>query len=160
MNNAQKGDKILEYDNEQTTVINSNKNKNETLEQSITALDTKFSKDYIVDYGSNANGNWEKWSSGKLVQWGEVTFTFDIARTWGSLYYGSTQTIFNFPMTFKSIEVFDHNLTSGSGISFIPAQYVVTNYNESNFFGFSGVRPNVGNGAIGVVNYIAIGRWK
>lgn len=28
--------------------------------------------DYVVERGSNANGNWEKWSSGKLVQYGIV----------------------------------------------------------------------------------------
>ena len=77
MKNAQIRDKILAYDNEQTTAINENKDKIATVEQSVVTtnqkiddLDTKLSKDYIVDYGSNENGSWEKWASGKLVQWG------------------------------------------------------------------------------------------
>ena len=36
-------------------------------------LMTTLGVDYIVEKGSNANGNYEKWNSGKLVMWGRLS---------------------------------------------------------------------------------------
>ena len=101
MNNAQIGDKILSYDNEQTTQINDNKNQIEAVEQSVTALDTKLSVDYPVDYGENENGSWEKWFSGKLVQKGNLGTLSPTGVIAGNSKYTHTLT---YPIPFISLD--------------------------------------------------------
>ena len=103
MNNAQKGDKILTYDNEQTAAINENKDKIATVEQSVTDLDAKLSKDYIVDYGSNENGSWEKWASGKLVQYVKTKSMITSNTTSGNNYIYNNNEVVVFPINFIEI---------------------------------------------------------
>ena len=160
MNNAQIGDKILDYDNEQTTSINDNKDKIESIESSIVDLDNKFSKDCIINYGSNENGSWEKWNSGKLIQRGQISLTINIAQSWSSLYVGTNNTNHRFPIPFVTIDSFIRIVTSGSTTSFIDAQYTRTQWDNEKWYGISLVRPNEGSGAIAIVNWEATGTWK
>ena len=117
MNNAQTGEKILNYDNQQTTSINDNKNKIESIESSIVDLDNKFSKDYVIDYGTNENGYWEKWSSGKLIQRGKISVTINITQSWLSLFVGTNNANHRFPIPFVTIDSFIKSVTSGSTTS-------------------------------------------
>ena len=48
-----------------------------------------FLKDYVVDFGENENGSWEKWHSGKLVQ----TKVVVVARTATSTFLDYTWTL-------------------------------------------------------------------
>lgn len=74
--NATEPREIIEYSQDLEDRIedefDANKNQIEAVEQSVTALDTKLSVDYVVEYDSNKNGSWEKWASGKLVQMGNL----------------------------------------------------------------------------------------
>ena len=53
------------------------------------SIDTTYGVDYIVEKGSNANGNYEKWKSGKLVMWGVSSATIAITTPEGSQFYGN-----------------------------------------------------------------------
>ena len=56
---------------------------------------TGIGVDFIIERGSNANGNYEKWASGKLVMWGKIvgvsiTFAHQVA---GTPFYDNTLNI-------------------------------------------------------------------
>lgn len=46
-------------------------------------------EDFIIERGSNANGNYEKWHSGKLVMWGRVTTPLLTFTSSGGLFFCS-----------------------------------------------------------------------
>ena len=48
--------------------------------------------DYVIETGSNSNGSWEKWASGKLEQWGRVSSS------------PRKNTLFNYPITFSTLD--------------------------------------------------------
>ncbi len=55
--------------------------------------------DYVIEQGSNENGDWEKWASGKLVQRGIYSATMSTPTASGTLYY-NTKTGIPFPISF------------------------------------------------------------
>lgn len=65
---------IIGYDTLQTDEVNGTKNDFTTkINQLLNWVD--LISDYVIETGSNTNGTWEKWNSGKLVQWGEKSIT-------------------------------------------------------------------------------------
>lgn len=161
MNNAQIRDKILTYDNEQTAAINDNKDKIATVEQSVVTtnqkiddLETKLSKDYIVDYGSNENGSWEKWYSGKLVCFQNVKMASGITKPWGNVFYKPSKGPWIFPVEFIEPPIVtgtDHN-TNGS---FATSNVSNTRVGEVRIVGYT-----ENNLPETVTKTMAIGFWK
>lgn len=45
-----------------------------------------FEGEKIIEEGSNANGSWTKWDTGKMECWGTFEVTDDISSTYGSMY--------------------------------------------------------------------------
>lgn len=117
-------------------------------------------KDKIVEIGSNSNGDWEKWYSGKLVQRGVINLEFDITSSWGGWYYGGSQSFHSFPIGFTDEPHFYYTITSIGSVSFVPASYYITYANKYNFSGFSVVRPTSATDAIAKITWEATGRWK
>ena len=153
MNNAQIGDKILSYDNEQTTQINDNKNQIEAVEQSVTALDTKLSVDYVVDFGSNPNGSWEKWASGKLVCRGVFTATNGTTQEQGGIFRSAAVQTQSYAMNFISAPEVDLKTQHFSAMD------AMINAITNGSFSFR-LLHYASQTVDTPVLYIAVGRWK
>lgn len=63
------------------------------------------SKGYIVESGSNSNGNYIKFSDGTMICSGNVGITSSQARQTGGLTYYSNDIYFDFPSIFKDTNV-------------------------------------------------------
>ena len=57
----------------------------------------------VVESGSNANGNWIKYSDGTMICHRIATGTVTINQTWGSVVYGDVTTEYSFAQTFTEV---------------------------------------------------------
>lgn len=115
-----------------------------------------FIADYVVEYGSNSNGSWEKWFSGKLVQRTVVRVSRETKSK-------SVDYTWTFPLTFASVEQPYYN-----GIFQPIEQGVAYRYGEISFRYYSNFNNLYARGksedGIQFDDYYfrleAIGRWK
>lgn len=121
-------------------------------------------KGYIVESGSNANGEYIKFSDGIMICKGKKKF-IDVAITavWGNFYTsGDNILVFDdFAQDFSEIPIVTVAPVSydGSGGNF----FVITNLNKSvskkNAGGFQVGRGTSSTQTV-ILSYIAIGKWK
>ena len=137
-------EEIIVYDKLQTDEIN-------TIKQSILTILSKLDliSDWVIESGSNADGTWEKWNSGKLVQKfnasyltnsnGDVSITYPIPFVGSipvplvTLYNIGASRIYGVVMT-PLLANFSHRISFQSGVPL--------------------ANLNVG------VKYVVEGRWK
>lgn len=104
--------------------------------------------DYVVDYGSNENGSWEKWNSGKLIQRGRGSIAFTTAPA-------TVQKIQVFPVPFSSISV-DIQLTIlANGIESVSIGGTYDSQNSMKVNIFRGISAHETP-----YSYYVVGRWK
>lgn len=121
-------------------------------------------EDYVIDSGSNANGNWEKWSNGKLIQWGDTgvqTVNFDLA--WGgALYHTRWETPVTFPIPFTGFPQYINFIPAdgpdGYGNSMGVEMVRVVNTTEIELI-YASIAVRAQNVKVRA-NWLAIGRWK
>ena len=151
MNNAQKGDKILEYDNEQTTEINANNIKIETVEQSVTDLSTLVGSigTGIIDTGTANDATYIKFESGLLLNFGYDTLQGNNENNPKRINYG---------LRYKEKpNVYTQVTRAANTIGTSPVVVINTstsNVNYFNVFHSSTVAINIG------IFWFAIGFWK
>ena len=58
--------------------------------------------DYVIETGSNENGSWEKWNSGKLVQRGVFTATNGTTQAQGGIFRSANVQKQSYAMNFVS----------------------------------------------------------
>lgn len=111
--------------------------------------------DYVVETGENANGKWEKWKSGKLIQYDMIKdFTL------GNEYYQLGE----YPIPFYGVPSCSMSIgpypVSGNSYSFLGkiGQVKVISFDASNFAIFTRNTPT--GTEIGRARVSAIGRWK
>lgn len=147
LNNIENGIETL-YENQ--TVINDsyNASTNET-----------YSCNYInniIESGSNANGNWIKYSDGTMFCWRRITFTsISFNTAWGSVYESASQSFGDTPQTFISTPAI---FTSADSAAYAGVEGIhnasTTSYGEAQLF-----RPVNGSATV-ALNILAIGKWK
>lgn len=127
-------------------------------------IDNNFKgiKDYIIEQGDNQRGWWEKWASGKLVQYGAYLTTHDgVTEKWGSTYLSNPIRI-EYPIKFWDIYTLNVNVQSVKGFVGWVTQYAQGNPNhlvESPQYCLA--RPTSSTSSTSVqYDFIAIGRWK
>ena len=110
--------------------------------------------DYIVEKGSNANGNYEKWNSGKLVMWWSLGVT-NLAITNASGAIFNAPYLQNFPIASLTIANVTVNTANNQAVwvEVSAGAALLTN------FGMYFYRPISGTVSI-PFNYQAIGTWK
>lgn len=118
--------------------------------------------DYIIEQGENDHGHWEKWVSGKLIQYGSKKVTHQgTTEQWGSVYLSDPTTI-TYPIPFLELYSLNVNLVSMSGLAGWLTQYSQGNPNrlvESPRYSLA--RPATSTTTTHAqYEYIAIGRWK
>lgn len=129
-------------------------------------IDNNFKgiKDYIIEQGENYKGWWEKWASGKLVQYGALLKKHKPAtETWGSIYVTEPVRI-EYPIPFWDVYTTDVTLNITEGDSGWLTQYDTSSHNRlTHTPRYAMARPRIGTGtgAPSVqYGFIAIGRWK
>jgi hypothetical protein len=110
----------------------------------------KTSVDFIVERGAN----YEKWDSGKMVQWGKMAITpaVPLTRAIGVLFANQNTYELIFPIPFINNDVTVNASSSGF------ASTSVTSISST----LAGLQFLAGRNTdtVNTVNYIAIGRWK
>jgi len=110
----------------------------------------------IVESGSNANGNWIKYSDGTMLCWKTYTFSgLNFTTAWGPVYETALQDFGATPQTFISTPTIFANNGNGAmtGIEGI-------NNTTTNSFGRTQLYRPVSGTASGSINLLAIGKWK
>lgn len=109
--------------------------------------------DFPIEWGENSNGRWEKWNSGKLVQFGFSNITTGTTQDYGVLFRSETTTRITFPIEFFKLE---NILVSNNG----PGAFDnVIQWTEEDGFGIRLVhvyRQSVDTN----IAWEAVGRWK
>lgn len=118
--------------------------------------------DYIVEVGSNDNGNYVKYNSGRLVMWGMKQFSgVDIyVRENNTMYmYNSIHMNLDFPMTSLTACVVQLMNCSGTGAFVSGSATVADGYLKSKvgFWFYHGTPIYDTNQC---VHWLAIGTWK
>jgi len=114
-------------------------------------------KGYIQETGSNANGEYVKYSDGTLMCWAKKSVTATINSAWGSLYESSSPVDFgSFPSTYISAPRVMAVNAGGRGC-FIEG---VTDTSTTAWGKTYLVRPNTQSSATYIISLMAIGRWK
>lgn len=152
---------IIGYDTLQTDEVNETKNDFTTkINQLLNWMG--LVKDYVIETGSNTNGNWEKWNSGKLVQWGKKTVTHNggFSEQWVNMFYCPT-TIITYPISFVgSLPI---NKTKGFGVG-ADCWSVSSSQNQANLLnagGFYLIRPAASASSLtAIYDWESVGRWK
>jgi len=108
---------------------------------------------FLVDYGSNANGWYVRYSDGTQLCWGYEAKTVAIASTWGPLFI-SGQYALTFPIAFtyppSFIALFDNGGDSN---------WMMTDFMYSTSARYRFVRGATLASTLGTVRWSAIGRW-
>lgn len=115
--------------------------------------------DAVVEEGQTDGWHWMKYANGIAQCWRRVSQTIDITTQWGSLYYGTTQTVF-FPFTFAYVPVCTISteyLEAENPSCFVVSNGRTTTTQAANILL---ARPTEKTGVDCVVVYHAIGRWK
>lgn len=119
-------------------------------------------KDYIIDQGENSKGWWEKWASGKLVQYGALLKTHSGAtEAWGSIYLSEPVSI-EYPIAFWDVYSLEVSLKIFDGFAGWLTQYDTRTHNPlTETPRYALARPRPGAGVTNAeYHFIAIGRWK
>ena len=120
-------------------------------------------KDWIIEQGENYKGWWEKWASGKLVQYGALLTTHPPAtEAWGSIYLSSPVKI-EYPIPFWDVYSTTVTLKMVDGNPGWVTQYDVTTPHNTltETPPFALARPEAGGKTTNAeYDFIAIGRWK
>lgn len=119
-------------------------------------------KDWIIEQGENYKGWWEKWASGKLVQYGALLTTHPPAtEAWGSIYVSNPVKI-EYPIPFWDVYTTDVTLRMIDRNAGWLTQYDTTTYNTlTETPRYALARPEPGGFTTNVqYDFIAIGRWK
>lgn len=154
------GDKIIEYTNDFEDRVDSGFGGTDTeieaLKQKDIALEEKIDlrADYVVDYGSNANGNWEKWDSGKLVQWGKTKEMITSISTSGNNYLFNNYEELTFPIPFIDVP---EQILNGAVRTISVVWSLTRNVTNTKI---EILLMGAMNSSSGVGYYKAIGRWK
>jgi hypothetical protein len=126
------------------------------LEESSSATDYAPFAGYIVESGSNSNGNWIKYSDGTMICWGYYEKeNIAINRTFGSLYECQSFNLGDFSQNFAEIPRV--TITKlGTVCAWIES---LDNVTRSSLGTANWVRPTAGTYTL-AYSYTAIGRWK
>ena len=144
---------VLAYDENQTDGIND-------LETTVTDHNSKIMqllnwmglvKDYVIESDSNADGSWEKWNSGKLVQ--KVNATISVPVNVSELQgYRSGEITINYPISSLTVPK-TYGLTCNS-LSYSSLERV---YNDRLIVFFTAFRNTR---VVSYVSFESIGTWK
>lgn len=157
----QKGDDVLQTDIDQTKAINENDTKIVEHDSKIMQLLNWMGlvKDYVIETGSNSNGRWEKWHSGKLVQEGiqERPITYGSAFASGTMSYYTIDKV-TYPIPFIEPPNYKKEYI-GAGQVYVDAGYQT---NGTSSHGPTNRCLGTSNNFIGNVPiyFEAVGRWK
>lgn len=118
-------------------------------------------KGYIVESGSNANGEYIKFSDGTMICNKTIEGSTDIETAWGSLFVSDDINLGNMPQQFTNrptIIVDSHPKTGTQHF------LVGSNSGENgskNHFGYTAIcRPNSRKAVYYIFDIFAIGKWK
>lgn len=113
--------------------------------------------DYVIETGGNWNTNYyEKWKSGKLVQWGQSVFTDTMTTANGSFYRPASEITKSFVKPFVN-QNYSLQLTGLGG--YVNVAYISARYADR-FAYFPLATWSINNSNNKYIHFIAIGRWK
>lgn len=111
----------------------------------------------IIEKGSNANGNYIKYSDGTLITHQRVSVTTTIDTAWGTLYQSPQITLPRFPVSFIDKPTVTYSI-DGPGKAWLFNNGSSTSAVQPGSVCIA--RPTVFSSNTFAVSVIAIGRWK
>ncbi len=126
------------------------------LNNNFNELDTKI--DGIIESGSNANGNYIKFSDGTLIQWNSMTVQDQaMSSSYGSAYQGSR--VITFPVDFYDTNYSPHcsHFLYGTGASWGSVANKVSK-SQMTIRGMDFYSRTTGTNCH--ISWMAIGKWK
>ena len=114
----------------------------------------------IVGSGSNDYGSYVKFADGTMICRRTITKIINCSTAWGSLYYGSDDTEYNYAQSFIEPPEVSIDVVPNSGVGFFQGCYERTNIGANTWSGYSIMRPTSANDVIVKVFVVAIGKWK
>lgn len=119
-----------------------------------------YSADYvnknIVSSGSNANGNWIKYSDGTMICYGSINIVANESRSAGGLSYYSGATTITLPQTFIDTNYKSQSTVEMANMNYFAQSYIDTVSTSQIIISF----VSTGQNETRNIHYIAIGRWK
>ena len=114
----------------------------------------------IVESGSNSNGEWIKYASGKMICTRSIDVEIPCDKSWGTLFYGFDSNVYNFSQTFKTPPLLYLFAYQRLDSSFWLSNYYNTIITTTGFYNYAIMRPTSANNVAYTLNVLAIGRWK
>lgn len=114
----------------------------------------------IIESGSNANGEWIKYASGKMICTRSIDVEMPCNKSWGTLFYGSDSNVYNFSQTFKTpprLYLFAYQRLDSS---FWLSNYYNTIITTTGFHNYAIMRATSADNVALTLNILAIGDWK
>lgn len=129
------------------------------IEESASATEYTPFAGYVVESGSNSNGNWIKFSDGTMICFGYNSYSWKSFESKGSIYI-SNELTFELPQEFKQISLNDFGVIVAQTISSGGIYWCTNSYFKSGTSaGINFAKATSGNSDI-YFRYLAIGRWK
>lgn len=111
--------------------------------------------DYIIDKGSNSYGNYIKYKSGRLVQYGKNTTSSSIQTPMGNVYRTANEVEQRYPIPFVRENPYLITQARASLNSFY-----VSNESLISYAGYPIAYISISGGIVRWVYWLAIGYWK
>lgn len=119
------------------------------------------SKGYIVESGSNDNGNWIKYSDGTMICNKTIEGSIDINISWGSLFVSDNIYLGDTPQTFTDRPVIIVSSHPKVGTQHMAVGNGNGDNGSENSFGYTAIcRPDSRTAVRYVLDVLAIGKWK
>ncbi|MCF2555744.1 hypothetical protein [Faecalicatena contorta] len=114
---------------------------------------TELNKKYIVDFGSNENGYFQKWSDGTLEMWGSVALTSVAITSHSGVLYNSSAITVNFPVEAASVDTVNPDFANTGGAFAVLRAISLSSFNVYLYADSSQARS-------GTLAWSAKGKWK
>lgn len=132
--------------------------KSENIEYNNTTL--KEHLDSIIESGTNDKGSWIKYSNGIMICIMEIETTLPCETTWGSLFVGQDENVWNFPQEFIEIPIIIRDLQIKTNNSAWFINYSGPIVTKNSYKNFAIARATVSTGVPVKFVLLAKGRWK
>ena len=114
----------------------------------------------IIESGSNANGEWIKYASGKMICTRSIDVEIPCNKSWGTLFYGPDSNVYNFSQTFKTPPRLYLFAFQRLDSSFWLSNYYNTIITTTGFYNYAIMRATSADNVALTLNILAIGDWK
>lgn len=113
-----------------------------------------------IESGSNNYGNWTKFPDGTMICTRTISININVSTTWGSLFYGSDNTYYEFAQAFIEPPTLQLTFLTDNFGAILGSTGIEPVVERNKFRGITLYRGTSASGVTGKINVTAIGKWK